>query len=516
MDRCGMSGGLGKFAANRGIIFAAANLAFLLALAFAAAVGGGENTRILYLLLLFALCSSSILYMDGLNGRYTILVVLLTLFFVYYGALDLLSAYTGEMYTPASGALDRAEIAILIGVGGLILGYRTAVGFAGHGKKEIAVKDWSPRAIVIVGMLAWLCGLAATAYWQLVIERVAGRSDLSFSALTGVALVVGRQLQPMGVALLAYGLVVSRSRALLMLMIGVLSIEFVFGFVADSKELSIRGVLIVILAKILIDAKIPTRWLLSMAAVSLLAFPVFQAYRFEVLQEREVDRISALQNIGKSLLTAINSSKLDKSRDASVKSTSQFGNAGALGRVSLKATMEVIVRKTGNGVKFQDGHTIGLLVTGLIPRFIYSNKPDSSVGQLFNRQFHLSEDPDTFISATHLGELYWNFGWPGILIGMPLIGFLLGSVGSRFALRGHPTVTRFLVLVVTIYFICLRFEGGIALQYTLWLRSLMLVGVGHLIFAGTSKAARSGNNNGEQIARGAEHTTAPLYPNLIR
>jgi hypothetical protein len=500
---------------NRGAIFAGANFAFLLVVVLAAVYGGGDNPRIAYLMLLFALCSSPILYVDSLNGRYTILVVLLTLFFIYYGALDLFGAYAGMPFSSSTGVLDTAEIAILAGVGGLILGYMLASSVASRGEAHHSVKDWSGRTVITVGLIAWLCGLLATAYWQLVIERVAGRSEYNFGAITGIALVVGRQLQPMGVALLAYRLVVSRSRALLFVVIAVLAVEFVFGFVADSKELSIRGVLIVILAKILIDARIPTKWLLSLVAVSVLAFPVFQAYRFEVLQEREVDRIAALQNIGKSLGTALNSSKLGSNRENS-NATSRFGNAGALGRVSLKGTMEVIIKRAGKDVKFQDGHSIGLLATSLIPRFFFEHKPDSSVGQLFNREFHLSEDPDTFISATHLGELYWNFGWPGIFIGTPFIGFLMGLVNGRFALHRRPTATRFLVLVATIYFICLRFEGGIALQYTLWLRSLLLVGVGHLLFAHSVVPLAEDAAQRKPLRDAGVIDKAAPFPNLLR
>lgn len=501
-------------AGNRAGPYLGLNAAFLLVLTLGAAFAGGDSPRILYLLLLFGLCSSVIFHLDGLNGRYTILFILMSLYFVYYGAQDVTNTFAGQSSAASGGLLDAAEFAILLGAGGLILGYRGAVGLTGSSSRDIAVNDWSGPAIIWVGLILWGLGLLATGYWQIVIERVQGRTDFDFGVLTGIALVVGRMLQPLGIALLAYRFVVAPNRRLFFLLAAILLIDFALGFVEDSKELSIRGILIVVLAKILIDAKIPKKWLVGLVIIVMLAFPIFQAYRFEVLQEREVDRVAALENIGKSLGTALSSNKLFNSGGGD-RDNSRFGYDSALGRISLKNTMELLIAKTGTQVKFQNGHTIGLLAGSLIPRFLYSDKPDTSVGKLFNQEFKISADPDTYISATHLGELYWNFGWAGILVGTPLIGFLLGWVNSRFELRENRSVTRFLILVVTIYFICLRFEGSIALQYTLWIRSIILIGALHWLFARTpapsdlSTLANPGGN-----LTGPSGTARP-FPNLL-
>jgi hypothetical protein len=68
---------------------------------------------------------------------------------------------------------------------------------------------------------------------------------------------------------------------------------------------------------------------------------------------------------------------------------------------------------------------------------------------------------------------------------MYLIGFFLGWINSRFALSEARSLTRFLVLVTTIYLPCMRFEGNIAMEYIVWMRSLAMVAVLHLIFATT-------------------------------
>jgi hypothetical protein len=161
--------------------------------------------------------------------------------------------------------------------------------------------------------------------------------------------------------------------------------------------------------------------------------------------------------------------------------------------------------------------------SAVIPRFIWRDKPDSSVGQLFNRQFKISDDPNTYISATFLGELYWNFGWPGILIGMAFIGFALGRVNRACSLAQTKSLTQYLVLSITMYLICLRLEGGIALQFIQWFRSLLMIGALHMLFAragaGTMINAKPANKNpvSEKSAGNLQPVEEKLpYPNLLR
>jgi hypothetical protein len=283
-------------------------------------------------------------------------------------------------------------------------------------------------------------------------------------------------IEPLGLTLFAYQFVLSRSRPVLIVLLAAIAAEFVLGFFGDSKELALRGALIVIMAKYLMDGSAPKKWLITTALGVVITFGVFQAYRLEVLQLRGQTRSAAAEDIKDNLSTALNSNVLSRGLLKS-------GLNGFVARTSLKPTMETITNRVGKDVDYQYGYTLGLLFNGLIPRIIWPDKPDSSVGQLFNRQFGISADPDTYISATHLGELYWNFGWPGIIVGMFAIGLLLGTVGARFALSGAKSVTNLLVLITTIYLVCLRFEGGIALQYTLWIRSLGMVFILHLCFA---------------------------------
>lgn len=102
-------------------------------------------------------------------------------------------------------------------------------------------------------------------------------------------------------------------------------------------------------------------------------------------------------------------------------------------------------------------------------------------GLLFNHEFHISESRQTYIAIGPLGELYWNFGWPGLVIGMIMIGAFMTWFSSLVALDTCTTLPRFLLLLCTIYLVALRFEDSIALTYTVWARVGVMLLLFHLL-----------------------------------
>ena len=130
--------------------------------------------------------------------------------------------------------------------------------------------------------------------------------------------------------------------------------------------------------------------------------------------------------------------------------------------------------RTGrDGIPFQDGATLTPLLYIFIPRLVAPDKPDNVTGLLFNHTFSIST-ANTFIAVTNLGDLYWNFGWTGIVVGMTIIGAFLAWAATKFRLDRNPTLPKFLFLLITAFFLVLEFEGGIALIYTMWARVAVL------------------------------------------
>ncbi len=436
-----------------------------------------ESQPVIYLSILFFLCSSPLLFADRYNGKFAIFLIFMPLFFLFYGASDLIRLLPGFYDNTKNyrepGYLSLAEFSILIGAALYIGGYLWTANINYKQSSHAVKAEWSIPIILMFGLFSWAAGLVGTWIWQF--QYVDWNNKTNIQGNFTVIFVILRMLQPVGAALLIYAYLIKKSTPLLILVLCMLFIEFVFGFVADSKELSVRSIVILVIAYLLLYGSFPKKWIIAAVIVCIATFSVFQAYRYEVLQQRDTGRQEALQDFSANLDKALASKQLSEGRAiSSIK--------GIVERTNLKGNMQLIVSRTGYDVAFQNGYTIGLLFHAVIPRFIWPDKPDSSVGRLFNREFKISEDPDTYISATHMGELYWNFGWPGLIVGMFFIGSFMGFLSAKLSLVDNPSALKFLVLISTIYLLCFRFEGGIALQYTLWLRSTIMLILLDMVF----------------------------------
>ena len=243
-----------------------------------------------------------------------------------------------------------------------------------------------------------------------------------------------------------------------------------------------------------------------------LAFPVFQAQRLAVRGEQGRSAADALANIW---------GTLQKSLNAEEKVQAGFGGAeyrvqSFWERASLKGSVDLIVQKTGTDVPYQHGATLAPILTAFIPRIVWSEKESLPVGQIFNKDFNIAVERDTYISPSHVGEVYWNFGWAGTLLMLPATGFLLGFIGSRCTAYPSLSLTRMMIMFVTVFAFVVRAEGSIATEYVVWLRSLAVIGLLHLAISrkqassDASQFVKTGQRDESQGASGA------LFPNLLR
>lgn len=496
--------------ASRSSLYVLSVCGFAACAGIAAAIGGNSST-VLYLCVLFALCASPLLYVHQLNGRYAILCIFLAAYFVFYGALDLLRLVSADTGPAGKVLISLTEMTVVLGAALVILGYRGALLLSRRDATPLARKEWSTGTMVMVGSLLWSAGTAATWIWQVYFQRNGVEFDANVGSAVINAAVLGRMIQPLGVLILAYAYFVTRNRALLLLVIGVLLVQVFVGFIGDSKELGMRGAILVVMTAFLVNGRAPRAWLVCIGLFAVFAFPVFQAYRAEIIMSRGESRADAARDIGRSLKLALQS----KDRVASGQGAAEDRAQTFIERASLKGNLELTLARVGHDVRFQNGATLWPLFTAFIPRLVWRDKRDSSSGQLFNTEFRISEDDRTYISPTQLGELYWNFGWLGILLGMPLIGFLLGYVNCRCDLSERRSMTRLLIVVTTIYTGCVRFEGSIALEYTLWMRSMAVILLLHWLFARPARTAAVATDATHPPASESEIRLRP-FANLLR
>jgi hypothetical protein len=78
---------------------------------------------------------------------------------------------------------------------------------------------------------------------------------------------------------------------------------------------------------------------------------------------------------------------------------------------------------------FKYGATMDYLAYAFIPRIVWPDKPDVTRGAWFTvylGQARTHRDVTTSTGITAIGELYWNFGYAGVVLGMTLIGLFRG------------------------------------------------------------------------------------------
>jgi hypothetical protein len=277
------------------------------------------------------------------------------------------------------------------------------------------------------------------------------------------------------------------------------------GFVIDIKGMAIGGLVLVIVTIVLLEGRIPKGWLAAAALFVYVGFPVFQAYRGVI--SGNVSRAEVLSNLGKTL---------DKVLAAETRVNTGRDRAQTFfERLSLKSSVEMIVGGTARGIPYEEGFTMTPILSAFLPRVVWTDKPDVPTGRILNKVFHVTDQEETYISPSHLGELYWNFGWAGALVGMTSIGAILGMV-ARLNLADRRTVTRLLMTVMTVEMLIHGFEGAIAGSYVVWMRSAAAIGVMHWIFAKVPVSASGARPHAPARVPAPPHdrTLAP-FPNLL-
>jgi hypothetical protein len=503
---------------SKWLIYAALNFAFCTALLIGAVVNGGSLAQLPYVALLFAICSSPVPFVDRFNGAFAMLSAAMVVYFFEFGALDAMSMLKPHAKILAvEGSIGRTEVVVWIGALMQIVGFHAVTRLAKGRERLGASKDWPKGLLVPIGILLWSAAVAATLYHDFVVQPdnssvsvMAGLTKLGIWNTTGLIL-IENYAGPLGIIILAYWWATSGNRAGTALMLALFLAQFILGWVVDTKEVAISAPVIALATRFMVDGKVPLRWFIGAIVAIGLMFPILSAKRVVMSEELQLTRLEALPRtleiIARTLeeLDAVRAGKYGEQRSETF-----------LERESVKGNVDLIVKGIESGHPYRLGSTFEPLLYVFFPRVFWSAKPGGNSAQQLNREFHISADPDTFISPSHLGEWYWNFGLAGVIVGMALSGALLGYISRRFDLSVHLSVTRVLVLMVTLYLLVVRSEGQIELQYALWARSVLLIGLLHLVLARrVDRSADGAASDGGAVAGRSQPVSLPKFPNLM-
>jgi hypothetical protein len=150
----------------------------------------------------------------------------------------------------------------------------------------------------------------------------------------------------------------------------------------------------------------------------------------------------------------------------------QFGTGSKLGehmRAGIDATayrlnglgiLSVIVRDAGSRVPFQGGRTLVYIPAAYVPRLLWAGKPKFTTGQWVTDHFGYGPLVRSSTGATWMGELFYNFGWKGIVIGMFALGAWFSFLQQYF-LSATATIPALLAGAVSILTLCTGLESDL-------------------------------------------------------
>jgi hypothetical protein len=109
-------------------------------------------------------------------------------------------------------------------------------------------------------------------------------------------------------------------------------------------------------------------------------------------------------------------------------------NEGDAARTNYLGTLAFVLDATPRRVPYWDGGTYTDFAWHLVPRFVVPDKPARSIGQEFPRRYGLIDASDdvTAYNLAQLVELYINFGFVGVALGMPMIALIYAVLDRVF------------------------------------------------------------------------------------
>ena len=308
----------------------------------------------------------------------------------------------------------NGQIAALVGLLLLLAGYSIPIGRIVPGGIPTPQRDWTFQATLIVAFvmipLGWALVLASQ--FGILSGRLVGGilGTISNSTYFGIALLM--------LAYLRYG-----SREALMMMLLLIPPSMAFNFLGGSKTAFLSPPTMVAVAYIVVRRRIAIRWIFVAIAAVILIYPVAEFQRRVILRDNTRGAAYALKKPGE-MISRISrfatSYELGDYLMQGVQATSR--RSDGLGILS------VILRDCPSRVPYQLGWTLGYIVLSYVPRFVWAEKPDTTAGLWVTENFGAGPGVSSHTAPTWIGELYFNFGWPGITIGMLLIGVYMRTL----------------------------------------------------------------------------------------
>jgi hypothetical protein len=145
------------------------------------------------------------------------------------------------------------------------------------------------------------------------------------------------------------------------------------------------------------------------------------------------------------------------------------------GRLSQLITFADVVKQTPESVPYWNGESYSTLVTSVIPRVLWPDKPTKTLGQTFGHRYGRLHpgDLETSENFPQLVEMYANFGSFGVLIGMFITGVIYRSL--YYMINHNQAGEAGLLIAVIIFTGLLSIESDSSLVFGALLQYIILL-----------------------------------------
>jgi hypothetical protein len=423
-------------------------------------------------------------------SRRHLFISFFSLIFLIYFALPVFTQYFWHVEESASvTALDnlapadiiRGQFAALVALVCMMVGFALPLGGLVTTILPIPRHEWghTNSLIVAVGMVA--------VGWVLFLSGRLGLVALPSQLGSGLLGTISSSYY-FGLALLTIVFVKYRSRPAIVILLAMLPISMLFGFLTGSKKLFLAPAAMIAMAHMVTTRRVRAFWFIAGGIGLIIVYPLAQFYRDVVQVGGGMTAAQVLQNPGR-LVTLV-------SNFLSTADPVEYLTAGidaTTSRLSALGILTVIVRDAGERVPFQGGWTIAMVFVSFIPRFIWPGKPQMAIGQWVTEEFGSGPGIESSTGPSQTGELYFSYGWAGIVIGWLLLGIYFRTISQLFFREGAPTPA-LLTAVIALWATLPGLQGTLLNFTTGFLFIAVYIAALHLavrVFMGTTVPGRA-------------------------
>ena len=211
----------------------------------------------------------------------------------------------------------------------------------------------------------------------------------------------------------------------------VLTMTVATGFLSPIIVLAV----LIIFAEAWMAKRLPWKSIVAVPVIFLLVYPVISQVRNVIWAPGNTQ--TAIEKVTLSAIIILGFYGLELGtpvKSYGVEPGSLRSFSGVVTRISHQLLLSRVIQTTPHDVPYWGGETYVPLISKLVPRAVWAEKPEERFGNEFGRRYGLlnPDERQMSVNLPWMPEMFANFGWLGLLVGMSAIGLLMAMLETFF------------------------------------------------------------------------------------